>query len=651
MLGKPSDGAKRRLVRGAASLALLLTAREAAAQRAGDNVLTSAGDAFGTSVGRETFGIYTANQVRGFSPTAAGNSRIQGVYFDQIGMTSRSNRLGSSVKVGLGTIESPFPAPTGVVDLSLRVPGDKGLGSATIGLQELYKASFDFEKELPISKRFGVTLGGVFEAHNIVSGDRGRNWGLGITGRWEPVDGVEIVPFFGGFSRYNELPISQRWFTRDRRQPLQRVDRLRAIGPIWAGNTDTPMNGGVVFKITALESWDIDAGLFRSSLIRQSAQSILPRDIDANGDGDRIVVSDPRSLRASWSGEVRVARRFSTGRFGHKLIASVRGRNVFARIAGGDRVNLGRFNLNERVDVPRPTFNFEPQTIDTVKQRGLGLGYEGRWGGIAEVAGGVQFVDYQKRIDQPGLPLFEQREKPLLVNGVVAVNAARGVVVYGSYTQGLEETATPPPEAVNRNDLLPAQITEQMEAGVRFKLPARLTLNASAFRIKKPLFALDDNLVFRVRGAVQHQGLEASLAGAPVPGLTVLMGALWLDARNSGEDVLDGSLGRRPVGQPAISGRMAINWRPNAGTSPWSFDLVIDGEGPSEATRDNLVQAVAGVNIDVGARYRFKIKGHDATMRVQVTELTNNFRWEVAGDGAWQTSRPRSVVALLTVNI
>jgi iron complex outermembrane receptor protein len=335
----------------------------------------------------------------------------------------------------------------------------------------------------------------------------------------------------------------------------------------------------------------------------------------------------------------------------HRLIASLRGRNVFARIGGSDRVNLGRFDLNERVDVPRPDFRFAPQTIDTVRQRGLGLGYEGRWGGVAEVAAGVQLVDYRKRIDQPGLPLIDQREKPVLLNGVVALNATSGLVIYGAFTQGLEETAAPPPEATNRNDLLPAQLTEQMEAGVRVTLPVRLTLNASAFRIEKPLFALDDALVFRQRGAVRHQGLEASLAGAPVEGLTVLMGVLWLDARNSGEDVENGSLGRRPVGQPGISGRLAANWRPDGGRSPWSFDIVVEGEGPSQATRDNLVQSVALLNVDIGGRYRFKLKGHDATVRVQMTEVSNSFRWEIAGDGAWQASRPRSLVAFLTVNI
>ena len=52
----------------------------AVAQRTGENAVTSADDAFGTSVGNETIGLYSTDEVRGFSPVAAGNIRIDGLY-------------------------------------------------------------------------------------------------------------------------------------------------------------------------------------------------------------------------------------------------------------------------------------------------------------------------------------------------------------------------------------------------------------------------------------------------------------------------------------------------------------------------------------------------------------------------------------------
>ena len=47
-----------------------------AAGRSDDNAVRQAEDAFGTSVGRESIGLYNAGSVRGFSPIAAGNARM-----------------------------------------------------------------------------------------------------------------------------------------------------------------------------------------------------------------------------------------------------------------------------------------------------------------------------------------------------------------------------------------------------------------------------------------------------------------------------------------------------------------------------------------------------------------------------------------------
>jgi hypothetical protein len=65
-------------------------ATAATGQRAAENALRQANDAFGTSIGREAIGLYDSDSVRGFSSTAAGNVRIDGLYFDQVwGLNSR----------------------------------------------------------------------------------------------------------------------------------------------------------------------------------------------------------------------------------------------------------------------------------------------------------------------------------------------------------------------------------------------------------------------------------------------------------------------------------------------------------------------------------------------------------------------------------
>jgi hypothetical protein len=55
-----------------------------AQERAREKFVTAPEDAFGVTIGRESLGLYSTGNVRGFSPTAAGNARIDGLYFDQI---------------------------------------------------------------------------------------------------------------------------------------------------------------------------------------------------------------------------------------------------------------------------------------------------------------------------------------------------------------------------------------------------------------------------------------------------------------------------------------------------------------------------------------------------------------------------------------
>src|SRR5262245_39408683 len=101
-------------------LAWLLVAT-AHAQRVDENAVVQAQDAFGLTVGDETIGLYSAEDARGFSPTAAGNLVIEGLYYDQQTYVPTGRIVqGSVLHVGLSAQSYPLAAPTGVVDYQLR---------------------------------------------------------------------------------------------------------------------------------------------------------------------------------------------------------------------------------------------------------------------------------------------------------------------------------------------------------------------------------------------------------------------------------------------------------------------------------------------------------------------------------------------------
>lgn len=65
-----------------AILAVIFQVAVVRAQRASDNLVVSAADAFGLTLAPKTIGTYGPGQ-RGFSPLTAGNVRIDGPHFDQ----------------------------------------------------------------------------------------------------------------------------------------------------------------------------------------------------------------------------------------------------------------------------------------------------------------------------------------------------------------------------------------------------------------------------------------------------------------------------------------------------------------------------------------------------------------------------------------
>src|SRR5258707_9120437 len=114
------------------AIAALASASLAQAQRADENAVTAASDAFGTVVGTQTIGLYSPTNARGFNPTQAGNLRIEGLYFDQQTQSFNSALFsGSEMRIGIAAQCYGFPSPTGIADYKLRTPGDLPLVSVS----------------------------------------------------------------------------------------------------------------------------------------------------------------------------------------------------------------------------------------------------------------------------------------------------------------------------------------------------------------------------------------------------------------------------------------------------------------------------------------------------------------------------------------
>lgn len=628
--------------------AALLCSTSAFAQRTTDNATTQSKDAFGKKVGDEQIGIYNPFDVRGFSAVDAGNTRIEGLYFQQ--EANPTDRLieGSTMRVGISAQGYPFPAPTGIADYSLRKPGDKTLASVVLRYGPFDAQVGQLDLSLPIDgSKLGVQAGVGYSNDNQHFGGTPHYLSMGVTPVWRPAEGVEIIPFWSSIQTRSQEAQTLVFTAGDYLPP--RVKRVVFAGQPWAIYQGNAWNSGLIAK-APVAGFDVAAGVFRS--VSHDARNAIDLLLGVTPDGhaaNRLVIVDSGDVFAATSGELRVSRNFDEGKRRHSFVATVRARDQRRRYGGSDAISLGPTVWGEVDYKPRPEFSFGEKTRDHVRQTTFGIGYQLKWLNVGEFGIGVQKTDYSKDVLTPTGPLPESKSSPWLLNANAAIEVTDAIAVYASYARGLEESPVASEIAINRNEAPPAILTEQKDAGVRWAVTDNLSAIAGVFEITKPYFNLDSVNRFRQLGELRHRGVELSVAGQVAPGLNIVAGTLFLDAQVTGELVDSGAMGRKPVASIERHSIASVDYRfPD---SPFSVDAFLEETGRRVANAANTLYVPPRAVLAIGGRYRFKIGKSNALIRAQVGNIFNNYGYGVGGSGFFVYNQPRRLSVTLTTDI
>lgn len=623
----------------------LLTGTPAFAQRADDNAIADAEDAFGSSDGGEALGIYVPAAVRGFSPIDAGNVRLEGLYIDRQGEFSPRLVEGNRIRVGPSATNYAFPAPSGVVDYRLRTPGDETMLSVVAQANSWSGALLEIDATLPIRPgELSVGGGMSISRSEYASGNNAEIGNLAFVADWHPHAGSGVTLFWSRTRIADEdiYPI----ILGDGKATPPRLERRRFLGQPWADvETERFLYGFVAKSIVA--GFAVRGGLFRSVNDVLEGHNVFLHAGEPGAFAERTVSAYPGRYGASTSGEIGVARGFATGRLEHRIQVVLRGRDQDRRYGGGDRVALRPAPFGQPDHVARPRFDFTAQNLGHVRQWSAGLDYQLRVRDVGQFSAGIQKVDYRKHVMTPGGPAPESRDAPWLFNASASVDLTSSMMIYGSYTRGLEESDVAPETAINRDEAPPAIRTRQFDIGARVRFDG-MTVIAGTFDIERPYYGVDAGEVFRRLGAVRHQGVELSVSGSPAPGLTLVAGGTLLRARLSGDEVARGTIGRRPIDVPARKLIANLDWRPPS--SPTSVDLAAEHTGPNMGDALNRVRVRPYTTVNLGFRHRFRLGAAPATLRLQTSNLFNAYGWEVAGNNAFIYIQPRQVVARLAVD-
>lgn len=617
------------------------TATQASAGRSEENVITQAVDAFGTSVGDETIGLYSGSNVRGFSAVAAQNVRIEALYYDQQGALIDQVEAGSSIQVGVSALGYPFPAPTGIVDFQLRRAGAEPTVSVRTGFGDYFGPFASVDVSTPLSDTVGLNLGA--SAEQFEYADDADLWFVRYGGvvRWRPTVDVELTGFFSRYD-YGDEEQSPVIFTAGSYLP-PRIERRRFYGQDWANWAGHSQNAGVIGK-SRFGGWRVNFGLFGSRFTFDDYAANFYRNTGLDGVAQRQVLLGTDQSSASYSGELQVIREIVDGPRLHRLIGSARARRVDDDVGGFVSLDLGPGRIGVRDDEPEPDVAFGALTRDRVRQETGALGYELRWRGLGELSVGAQQTAYRKTITTPGSEPTSSSDSPLLWNASIAYTGVERLALYAATTRGLEESGAAPSNAANANQTLPALRTRQVEAGARYAFSNGLRLVAGLFDVRRPYFELDGDGVYRVLGEVKHQGAELSLSGSPLPGLNVVAGAVLLRPRVTGEAVEQGRLGEEPLGRTGTVLDLRLDYRPPRFDAV-SIDLGVAYTGRRVARVDNTLYIPERAIVDLGARYRFQVRDTPVVFRVQVRNLTDVYGWNVTGGGGFTYVPERRLVA------
>ncbi len=638
-----------------ASVGLLLLAcvsHRADAQRSSEDAVAEAEDAFGTTVGRESIGLYSPNNARGFSPVQAGNLRIDGLYFDQIsGMAGPVTRIirSAGVHVGIAAQGYLFPAPTGVVDYRLRTPGNETLVSVLIGTASDGVAYQETDAQIGVVPDvFSIGLGvGATRNNGYDYAAHGNEFDAGYIGTWRPSDALVITSFWG-LKNVKQTDARLDVFIGDSGYPSYRQVDLPSVP--WAHFGFLAQNFGATARYEFGVGWQLAVGLFRSLSYSRGNDDPELNNVNGLGQGVFALAASPPNSSGSTSGETRLSKHFDSGPIHNTVSVHITGRDSSIESGGAETDNLVPATTTYLPPLLRPLLDVGPNTDVRVQQFTPGVAYSASWPTRGQIALALQKVNYQRTVMTPGTPNATDRDSPWLYNAAGAVSLTHALLFYASYTRGFEEVGVAPSDATNRFEPLPAQLDTQVDAGLRYQLRPRLQLVAGVFEIHKPYFDFDLTNLFRLVGNTSNRGAELSLTGDLTSRLNVVSGIVLIHPTVQFQP---GSVSP-PLNQIAIGpipGYMSTYLQYHPAAFPGLFlGATIQTTSSRYAVYPNIDRPAA-TTFGADILYRTRLWGKDATFWLQAYNLDSAYMLRPNESGEIQALDARRFELSLVIDI
>lgn len=642
---------KSSLSRFAGSLFALLFA-SAHAQRVEENAVVQAQDAFGLTVGEEEIGLYSSREARGFSPVEAGNLVIEGLYFDQQTFEPTSRILESStLRVGLAAQSFPLAAPTGVVDYTLRKPGDRHITSISLGAGPFENRYLEVDAQLPLLPSLNAGFGAGYEYNQDYElAEHSFATSLGGILKWKPTTSSEVVPFLG-WNRWQEHEERAIVYLGGSALPPEFKQR-KLPGQPWTRWGSDSIDAGVLGSVDLAHDWSARAGLFISRDIQSSSYYENLYDAEPSGVAQYSISAVPKQKAQAYSGEFRLTKILTSATTRHTIhfIARARDRE---RIYGGDDEH---FIATTRIgaipailESEKPDFQTNSRNRVHTTQRNTGVTYALMWKDVGELGVGLQHARVKRDL-RDAVTAVSSTEGQMLYSGSAALSLGSPWTLFASYSRGLEEGGIAPYNAANAREAAPLVLSRQVDAGIRYVIRPGASAVLSVFEIEKPYYGLASTNLYTELADVTHRGVEVSVAGELARGLHVVAGYAYLKPRLRGPAVDEGSLGRIPIGPIPRIATLDVSYGPPRWNG-LTFETSAGYNSSYVASQDNVLTVPSATVIDVGFRYRFALRNAPISLRLQARNINDDRTWHVKSSGEARPTDGRHYVLTLTTDL
>lgn len=553
---------------------------------------------------------------------------------------------------GLAGIDAGVMEPGGVVNYVTKRPVEVQTLQAGIDAYGSHSAAVDWGHWL--TPDFGLRVNAATEAmHAPVDYAHGHRQLVSFAADWRLAPHA-VLELDSQFQRYAQHSVSAYQLLGGTVVP-QHVDRHQLLGyePWGQPTTVSASNTSARLNVTLAPGWTARAALGHSrSYVLDNvvfaygctgSPDCVPGPTPAawfatNGDYAVWDYRSPHETYVDDEGRATIEGRLSTGTVRQDLTFGIDALHHTVAMPNAVFDFVGIANIDQRVPpflppspaVPGPvvpTLNSWQRSVFALDRVYLGAEWQ-------LVAGGHLTRLAQSAWDTSGDAQPGVRMVQFLPQAALLWLPTPELTAYLSYSKGLSLGVAAPYWTTNAGATLAPRLSQQAEAGVKYRWHSRLALTAALYRIREPYqFATPDvtpgTFTFVQRGTDVHTGFEVSAQGEVTPNLHLDAGLAWIRARAQDTGVAAFE-GHQTLNVPRLRGTLAMDYR--VPTMP-ALTLLAGWQYASNnvASADGSVSVPAYQVFDAGVRYVSTLGRHRAVWRLTVSNVFNRFYWRYTG--------------------